>query len=107
MLSKVHSPALSCGYVALRCQPDVFGFCLQELVTILWSLARLHHQPDPEWMSVFFEAAEAHLPGLTGSQLAQMGYALGQLGVEPPAQWMELFLTQVGLGVRCVRGVCT
>jgi hypothetical protein len=76
-------------------------------VTILWSLAQLHHQPDPECMSVFFEAAEAHLPGLTGSQLAQMGYAMGQLGVEPPARWMELFLTQVGLGVRCARGVCS
>lgn len=70
-------------------------------MTILWSLAQLHHQPDPEWTSIFFEAAEAHLPGLTGSQLAQLGYGLGQLGVEPPAQWMEHFLTQVqGVGPR-------
>lgn len=68
----------------------------------MWSLAQLHHQPDPEWMSIFFEAAEVHLLGLTGSQLAQMGYGLGQLGIEPPGRWMETFLTQVRFG-GCVR----
>lgn len=65
-------------------------------MTILWSLAQLHHQPDGEWMAVFFEAAEPHLSSMTGNQLAQLGYALGQLGVEPPQAFMEAFLTQVG-----------
>lgn len=69
---------------------------VQELVTILWSLAQLHHQPGPEFMAIFFEACEAHLSSLTGSQLAQLGYGLGQLGCEPPQQWMEAFLVQVG-----------
>jgi hypothetical protein len=46
-------------------------------------------------MSIFVEAAEAHLQVLTGSQLAQLGYGLGQLGVQPPAQWMDNFLAQV------------
>lgn len=69
-------------------------------MTILWSLAQLHHQPDQEWMSIFFEASEHHLSRMTGSQLAQMGYGLGQLGMQPPAGWMEAFLNQVrgGLG---------
>jgi hypothetical protein len=73
-------------------------YCLvvpQELVTLLWSLAQLHHQPDQEWLAVFCEACEAHLPSLTGSQLAQLGYGLAQLGVQPPAPWLEVFLTQV------------
>jgi hypothetical protein len=82
---------------------DAPRLCVQELVTILWSLAQLHHQPDPEWMSIFLEAAEVHLPGLTGGQLAQMGYGLGQLGIEPPARWMETFLSQVGVYL-CVCG---
>lgn len=51
-------------------------------------------------MHIFYEAAESHLPSLTGSQLAQMGYGLGQLGVEPPARWMQSFLTQVGCASR-------
>ena len=93
-----------CGPPLLVCMDAP---CVQELVTILSSLAQLHHQPDPEWMSIFFEAAEVHLPGLTGSQLAQMGYGLGQLGIEPPSRWMETFLTQVcGLGAASGLLVC-
>lgn len=67
----------------------------QELVTILWSLSQLHHQPGPEWLAVFFEACEPHLSSLPGGQLAQLGYSLGQLGCEPPKQWMDMFLAQV------------
>jgi hypothetical protein len=64
-------------------------------VTLLWSLAQLHHQPGPEWLAIFFEACEAHLPACSGSQLAQLGYALASLAVPPPPAWMESFLNQV------------
>jgi hypothetical protein len=68
---------------------------LQELVTLIWSLAKLHHQPCPEWLAIFFEATESQLPALYGNQLAEMMWALAQLQISPPPDWLDAFLNKV------------
>ena len=79
------------------CQANMLQYDGPELVTLLWSLAQLHHQPGTEWLSVFCEACEGRLAALSGSQLAQLLYAFAQLKWEPPAAWMDAHLKQVGV----------
>lgn len=77
------------------CQGNMLQYDGQELVSLLWSLAKLHHQPGTEWLNIFCEASEGQLSGLTGSQLAQLLYSFAQLNWEPPAAWLEAFLSKV------------
>jgi hypothetical protein len=67
----------------------------QELVTLLWSLAQLHHQPGPEWLDIFCEAAQPQLPSMTGNQLSQLLWSFAQLRWTPPAAFLESHLCAV------------
>lgn len=80
------------------CQTHMLQYDGQELVTLLWSLAKLHHQPGHEWLQIFCEAVESQLPRLMGSQLAQLLYGFAQLQWEPPAGLMQAYLDKVSVG---------
>jgi hypothetical protein len=67
----------------------------QELVTLLWSLAQLHHQPGPEWLDIFCEAAQPQLPSMNGNQLSQLLWAFAQLRWTPPVPFLESHLSAV------------
>jgi hypothetical protein len=67
----------------------------QELVTLLWSLAQLHHQPGPEWLDLFCEAAQPQLPSMTGNQLSQLLWSFARLRWTPPAAFLESHLFAV------------
>lgn len=72
---------------------------LQELVTVLWSLAQLHHQPEQEWMQLYLEAATAQVSGMDGNQLSQLMWGVAQLGHQPPESWMSQVLSKVSSAV--------
>lgn len=87
------------------CQADMMQYDGQELVTLLWSLAQLHHQPGPEWLAIFCEAASPHLASMTGSHLSQLLWAFSQLQWTPPDVFLESLLAAVSAGL-CECGAC-
>lgn len=65
----------------------------EAMADLLWSMARLQHQPvDARWLSAFYSASRGRLREFDAQQMARAVWALARLGAVPPAEWMDAFL---------------
>ncbi len=62
---------------------------------MLWSLAKLHHQPEPEWLDQLLACLMPGIPTMDQPGLASLLWALAELKQDPGKEFMAAWFVQV------------
>lgn len=69
--------------------------CPASLADIVWSVAKLQHNPSSAWLNTFAATSLPLLESFTPHQLAQVIWAFARLPYQPSQTWMDGYLAVV------------
>lgn len=69
--------------------------CPASLADLVWSVAKLQHNPGSLWLETFAATSAPLLDNFTPHQLAQVIWAFARLPYQPGQPWMDSFLEVV------------
>ena len=69
--------------------------CPASLADLVWSVAKLQHNPGEAWLHTFASTSLPLLDSFTPHQLAQVVWAFARLPYQPSTAWMDGFLEVV------------
>lgn len=84
----------SCG-VAREQTSALAACCPASLADLVWSIAKLQHNPGGLWLDMLAATSQPLLSSFTPHQLAQIIWAFARLPYQPGQPWMDSFLEAV------------
>lgn len=85
-------------------QQQSHACCPASLADLVWSVAKLQHNPGITWLSTFASTSRPLLSTFTPHQLAQLIWAFARLPYKPDKEWMHSFLDAVRDSLRAFDG---